>query len=131
MRHWLQAQALQCKQADDGRRVPGPPTNTVVPTEANSQIMDSVLQRARLSKDPADYVRLLSHDPSMNILSKNLALPTLLMADALSDGSLEHAQTREHIIDALRNLQRPSVSDARPVSAMPNNNSAYPLWYNR
>lgn len=99
--------------------------------EADPVILDSVLERARLTRDPADYVRLLSHDPNVNQMARAAALPTLLMSDAMLGRSLQDSQTRESILDALRNLQLPSPTEARPASTLPNNQAAYPTWYPR
>lgn len=98
---------------------------------ANPEILDSVLQRARLVRDPADYLRLLSHDPNVNEMARSAALPTMLMSDAVLGRSLSDSRTRESILDALRNLQSPSPTEARPAATMPMGQSAYPLWYPR
>lgn len=103
--------------------------------EADPAIMDSVLQRARMARDPADYLRLLSHDPQVNQLARSAALPAMLLSDALLGHSLGDSQQRETIIDALRNLSSPSSTEARPVSALPlytdMKRRAYPIWYPR
>ncbi len=113
----------------------GAPRKEVAPLtalpEADPAILDSVLQRARLVRDPADYLRLLSHDPNINAVARAAALPTMLMSDAMLGRSLKDSQTRESILDALRNLQMPAQTEARPAATLPFRHTAYPLWYPR
>jgi hypothetical protein len=105
--------------------------------QADPAIMSDVLQRARVVRDPTDYLRLLSHDKDVNELARTAALPALLLTDALTSRGVEGAQTRETIIDVLRNLQLPATSPARAPAgpafqgAVPMNSRAYPAWYPR
>lgn len=136
--------ALQPLLAERAQAVAGPGTNARGPggvlgrdpvLEADPSVAQNVLTRARLVRDPSDYLRLLSADPDVNSIARTAALPTMLMADAMLGRSLRDAQTRESIIDALQNLQGTAHTEARPVSAMPTLTRpelrAYPMLYPR
>ena len=119
----------------------GGPQETLSPLtdlpQADPAIMSSVLERARVARDPMDYLRLFSHDKDVNELARMAAMPALLMSDALTSRDVEGAQTREAVIDALRNLQLPAMSPARAPAvpsfqgSIPLQSRAYPMWYPR
>lgn len=130
------AQAIQRMVARAG--IPQEPLSplTQLP-EADPAIMASVLNRARVVRDPKDYLRLLSHDKDVNALARTAALPALLLTDALTGRGLGGAETREAVIDVLRNLQLPAMSPTRTPTgpffqgSAPMSSRAYPMWYPR
>jgi hypothetical protein len=119
----------------------GIPQETVSPLtqlpEADPAILASVLERARVARDPIDYLRLLSHSRHVNELARTAALPALLLTDALTQRDVSGARTREAVIDALRNLQLPAGAPARSPEgpsfqgSIPPSARAYPMWYPR
>lgn len=93
--------------------------------EADPAILSSVLEQARHSRDPVDYLRLLSHDKDVNSMARTAALPALLLSDMLAGSGQQDGDMRATLINILQNLQMPAGSPAAP----PTNPQAPPARY--